>query len=566
MEIHSEVKHSKSARNYRLFAFLFVFLGLIGLAGLLWFAVKRDILDLSAISRLFEREETIEATQSDPGVLCVSLDVSDTAAIYAETWKKKERSDMEFRRFSGEAAEECTLVVSTEDRQKDTGGQSDLVWRKYYGVMVDYGSPLREISHEELMTLLGTGSLETGGRQYSLIIGEDRDDIDRIAGLSVSVETVDDIATSLSENTQRIAVAPFDLFTPAVKEVDIADCSLTNRQNIETCPLVDEVWLSGDERGDLFSYLQEKLGEANYDPGKISTVVVTGTSVVGARGLYQQSTQRGDWLYAGREIAELLRSADIAHISNESSFADTCVQNSWTMVFCGPTAAFDLLTWAGIDVVGLTGNHILDAGVDWFNRTLELYTNANMKYFGGGRNATEAHTPAIVDTGQVSVAFLGYNMIPPAQYYAGPDAPGSAYLEESALRSDITAASENADFVFVDMQWGNEYERQPNSYQTQFGHIAVDAGADVVSGVHPHWVQPVEFYGDSLIFYSLGNFWFDQTWSLDTREGIMVRHYFYEKKYLGFEIFPTLLSDTYQPQFAQDAARERIEQHVFEGL
>ena len=318
-------------------------------------------------------------------------------------------------------------------------------------------------------------------------------------------------------------IIPFELLTNKVDVVPINGISLLSSDDISGYSLVDEVWLKEGDAVGLFAKLQEVLGSGNFRQENIKTVVMTGTSVVGARGHYQQSIAVNDWVNAIRNVGDILRDADVAHISNEASFVPDCVQNNWTMVFCGPPESFELLTWAGIDVIGLTGNHILDFGNQHFLDTLARYEEVGISYFGGGRDYADAHTAAVKDLGSVKVAFLGYNMIPPVSSFAGDDSPGSAELQISAIQEDIAAVREEVDYIFVDMQWGNEYEHEPNSYQIEYGHAAIDAGADFVNGVHPHWSNQWSITIWHYI-YSLGNFIFDQLWSLETREGVMVRH------------------------------------------
>jgi poly-gamma-glutamate synthesis protein (capsule biosynthesis protein) len=285
---------------------------------------------------------------------------------------------------------------------------------------------------------------------------------------------------------------------------------------------------------------------------------------MGGRGLYFASEELGDWIYPIREVADILREADIAHISNESVFVSGCTQSIGTLIFCGPMASFDAFTFAGVDVVGLTGNHILDYGDQTFLDTLSLYQENGIQYFGGGKDYTDAHTPAVIEVNGVTFAFLGYNIIPPVSSFATDYEPGSAELEMNSMISDIESASSKYNFVLVDMQWGNEYENDPLSYQVEYGRAAIDAGADIVTGVHPHWVQKMEYYGDGVIFYGIGNLLFDQMWSERTREGVMVRHYFYGDSHVGFDLIPTIIYEGAQPRpVTEDVDTMRIINYLF---
>lgn len=546
-------------------------IGVLSLFGVLWIFERaggfRSSTTLSSwVRSVFQRNDIQNQTLE----ICVKDDLSDAVLADVTDWVKKfekdeahEGSNVFIKKYSGTHPESCSVVVSTKDE-----GNFDLVWEKYFALVgsVSTAHKIQNITKEEVLRLLGDGMVEIGGTGYSVVVdSESAEELDRAVGVGVRVETSTDVVASVSGNALHLGVLPFDVMTYTVGEISIDGESLRAGTVSSEYPLATRLWIDTREFPELFDVLQRHLGSSGYNSSLVKTVVVTGTSVVGARGWFATSTANGDWLYPIRNVGDILREASIAHISNEGSRLDGCEQHSWTLAFCGPPEAYDALTWAGIDVVGLTGNHILDYGRDAFNSTLDWYDNSGIKYFGGGRNLASARQGAIIDLGSVTVAFLGYNMIPPASYSATETGPGSVPLEEVALRADIASAKERADFVFVDMQWGNEYEREPNGYQTTFGRIAVDSGATIVSGVHPHWIQPLEFYNGGLIFYSLGNFLFDQTWSLETREGVMVRHYFYGAKYLGFEIIPTIIDDEKQVDPAEGADRERIIGYVIAG-
>ncbi|MEK7164578.1 MAG: CapA family protein, partial [Patescibacteria group bacterium] len=91
------------------------------------------------------------------------------------------------------------------------------------------------------------------------------------------------------------------------------------------------------------------------------------------------------------------------------------------------------------------------------------------------------------------------------------------------LKSAVLSARQQADWVVVAMHAGTEYKYKPNEAQTKFARAAIDLGADMVVGHHPHWVQSIEKYQGKYIFYSLGNFIFDQEWSRETKEGLMIK-------------------------------------------
>ncbi len=142
--------------------------------------------------------------------------------------------------------------------------------------------------------------------------------------------------------------------------------------------------------------------------------------------------------------------------------------------------------------------------------------------------------------------------MPPESYRATATRAGHAALVHAdgyeAIRADIAAARRVADVVIVVTHWGIEYEDRPRPWIVEAAHAMIDAGADVVLGEHPHWVQSVEIYKGHYIAYSLGNFVFDQMWSIETRQGSLHRLFFDGTRLVSVRIVPTLLEDWHQPR------------------
>ena len=122
--------------------------------------------------------------------------------------------------------------------------------------------------------------------------------------------------------------------------------------------------------------------------------------------------------------------------------------------------------------------------------------------------------------GGVRVAILGYDTIA-RSYAATATRPGSAQLSAAAVKADVAAARRaGADVVIVFPHWGTEYDPTPFGGQQRLARACIDAGADLVIGNHAHWAGAMETYKGKPIWYALGNFVFDQTWSEPTMEGI----------------------------------------------
>ncbi len=175
-----------------------------------------------------------------------------------------------------------------------------------------------------------------------------------------------------------------------------------------------------------------------------------------------------------------------------------------------PEAAAGMKT-AGIDVVSLANNHSKDYGTQAFLDTMTNLKAQGIAWCGAGNNAAEAYSPAVLNAHGVKVAFLAFTNIVPDGWPAGTTTPGCA-VGSSADKVARTVADaktkSKADFVIVSFHWGIELATSPGGEQRSLAHAAVDAGADVVLGHHPHVVQGFEVYKNRLIAYSLGNFVF----------------------------------------------------------
>lgn len=107
------------------------------------------------------------------------------------------------------------------------------------------------------------------------------------------------------------------------------------------------------------------------------------------------------------------------------------------------------------------------------------------------------------------------------------------------------------DVLIVSLHWGAEYQKEPNAQQKKLAHEIIDAGAKIIIGHHPHVTQPVESYRSGLIFYSLGNFVFDQPWSEATKQGQITKIIFEGKDVKSYELTPIYIRDFCQPQLSQ---------------
>lgn len=180
------------------------------------------------------------------------------------------------------------------------------------------------------------------------------------------------------------------------------------------------------------------------------------------------------------------------------------------------------LRQAGFNLVTLANNHSMDFGPDALLETTHHLETAGINWVGAGDNLGNARKMALYTIKGKRVAFLGYSLTQPLEFFAGAARPGTVPGYEKLVASDVASARRQADYVIVTIHWGQEGSGAIQPYQQRTGRAAIDAGADAVIGHHPHVLQGVEHYKNGIIFYSLGNFAFAST-SKTAEHGAMVR-------------------------------------------
>jgi poly-gamma-glutamate synthesis protein (capsule biosynthesis protein) len=163
---------------------------------------------------------------------------------------------------------------------------------------------------------------------------------------------------------------------------------------------------------------------------------------------------------------------------------------------------------AGFNLVNLANNHSMDFGGKALAETMANLEAAGIAWIGAGEDLAEARKMALFTVKGKKIAFLGYSLTQPVEFFAAGQRPGTAPGYEHIFIPDIARARREADYVIVSFHWGKEGRSVPLPLQRSIAHKAIDAGADVIIGHHPHVLQGIERYGKGIIFYSLGNFTF----------------------------------------------------------
>ncbi|MDE0043776.1 MAG: CapA family protein [Candidatus Poribacteria bacterium] len=216
---------------------------------------------------------------------------------------------------------------------------------------------------------------------------------------------------------------------------------------------------------------------------------------------------------------------------------------------------------AGFDVLALANNHMGDYGDDALLQTLEVLSANKLRYCGAGPDLQTARQPAIMKSRNVHIAVLAYSKTYPFEFFAGEGDPGTVNGIAEIFVPDIRAARERANLVVVSFHWSGELVTEPREYQEWLGKLAIDAGADLVFGHHPHVLQGIEVYKGKIIAYSLGDFVFGSG-SESKHTGAILRVTFKNGETKRGEIIPINVDNRevqFQPRtFSGDAARAAI--------
>lgn len=254
---------------------------------------------------------------------------------------------------------------------------------------------------------------------------------------------------------------------------------------------------------------------AGTKPGATVTLLAAGDVMLG-RSLGDGIRAHGtDWPW--QNVRDVLSAADLTFVNLESPLTTAEGALRKDFVFRGPLEGAKGLAAAGVDVVSLANNHALDYDFRGLQDTWTALNAAGVRYVGSGDAVATAYAPTVLERNGLRIAFLAYVNTPPdsgtgfdlSAYEATADRPGVAWLSPATVAADVAAAKRSADIVVVSMHTGDEYGDQANLLQMSAAHSAIEAGADLVLGHHPHVLQGLESYKTGLIAYSLGNFVFD---------------------------------------------------------
>jgi poly-gamma-glutamate synthesis protein (capsule biosynthesis protein) len=274
--------------------------------------------------------------------------------------------------------------------------------------------------------------------------------------------------------------------------------------------------------------------------------------------------ERGQADYIYDELRDVISQADLAVGTLNATISDFpphtgCVR---TFVLVSDSRNADALGRAGFDVMSVATNHIKNCGIGdcgdrAFFDTLDNLRRVGIQPVGAGDNLSQAMQPVVVEVDGVRFGFVSLGQVEP-MVFAGEDTPGIAVLTDENLKKALADAHQVSDVVIAMPHWGPDYSASPNEWQLHFAQVAVDGGADLVVGNHAHVVQALQEIDGVPVFYGLGSFVFDQTWSRETQQGVVLRVMFEGARYLGHELIPVHIDGDGRVTLADTAEADEI--------
>jgi len=301
-------------------------------------------------------------------------------------------------------------------------------------------------------------------------------------------------------------------------------------------------------------------GQAAADPTRVTTVLVTGDLMLGRR-VGDRLSALGDPAAALRPMADLLAAADLTVGNLESTLSKAGRPRQGGDSFGAAPSVRQGLRLAGFDVLSLANNHTGDYGPQALVETVDRARAGGFRTVGAGADLAAAARPVVVSRNGTTFGILAFDAIgeTPA---AAPDAPGALRLrmpprtgpldrgDLARVTGIVRELADRVDVVLVLPHWGTQYTHDTVRDQRVVARRLARAGADVVVGGHPHWVQGVESLAGGLVAYSLGNFVFDMDFMQQTQEGVLLALRFRGDRLEQARLRPYVIGPDFAPRLA----------------
>lgn len=383
------------------------------------------------------------------------------------------------------------------------------------------------------------------------------------------------LATAWNEKTTW-ALIPFEDLNPQWKVINVDGISPIDKK-YDPAFYGLNVTFSFIGKKDILTKIMGEFGadstEAlipayNWEADKLTTVAMTGVTSL-TRGTAYLMENYG-MTYLSLDIGNILRNADITHISNETSFSPTCpsplsdANNNQNLIFCSRPEYIQLLEAVGADVIEMTGDHLGDWGEVSINSTLDMYVERGWQYYGGGRSLADGLEPALFVHNGNRIAFLGCNAKPVGNSIASETSPGAIYCDLDVMDKKIKEVIARGYLPIFTFQHIEYYRNTADPHLVEDFHRMAQAGAIIISGSQANQPHALEFCRGSLLHYGLGKLFFDPYIKGYTKpQAFIDLHVFYNGKYISTKLVTILFDDSSRPRLMTLEERQNFLKDIF---
>ncbi len=306
---------------------------------------------------------------------------------------------------------------------------------------------------------------------------------------------------------------------------------------------------------------------ADKDQSNVVKISAVGDIMLG--GTSEPVFQEHGYDYAFAQVKHLFANSDvvIGNLEGPLTHSDTPYDVDKKFLFkTPPELVAPALKNAGFNLMNLANNHIMDFGEQGMRDTIEALHQHGIQSVGVGSNLEEARRGTSMTVGKYKIGFLSYSLTFPKSFWAQEDRAGSAFGHEHQIRSDVRRMKQSNDLVIVSYHWGKEKAPYLRDYQPTLAHAAIDEGAALVIGHHPHVLQAVESYKQGIILYSLGNFAFG-SYSQVAESSVVANLSFKNGKFDSLELIPINVLNVdviFQPYVLEGLDADAVIDHLNE--
>lgn len=260
-------------------------------------------------------------------------------------------------------------------------------------------------------------------------------------------------------------------------------------------------------------YVQAQIEDIAQPTKKVVSVTLVGDCTLATdinapqdESFVSEAKKQGDYTYFLKNVADIFKEDDLTIVNFEGALSERGSRSDKQFAFRGKPEYVEILSSSSVEAATLANNHSLDYGDESFNDTVEILENAGISAFSDG-------DIEVKEVNGVKVGLVGL--------YALNE------KRTAKFKADMEAVKEaGAELIIVNAHWGEESAKVPNAKQKELAREAIDLGADLVVGHHPHVLQGIEKYNGKYIVYSLGNFCFGGNRNPSDKDAMIFRQTF----------------------------------------